>query len=143
MLPESDTQRTFDGAALPRRLTRPSMAQNRRSTVTFLSPGRTSSSAAPRRRWTEAASVHHARNPICGRHIAIRTQLISQPGFLAWKESERTIRHVRPLPGLQARPPEAVQEEGSCTEKQSLSSPIFAACSCVGARPKLLSASCE
>jgi small subunit ribosomal protein S9e len=97
MLPESDTQRKFEGAALLRRLTRLGLLDETKQKLDYVL-SLTPQDLLERRLQTQvhkngrATSVHHARTLIFQRHIAIGSQLINQPGFLVWKESERNIR---------------------------------------------------
>jgi small subunit ribosomal protein S9e len=97
MLPESDTKRKFEGAALLRRLTQLGVLDAEHQQLDYVL-SLTPQDLLNRRLETQvhknglATSVHHARAFIFQRHIAVKNQLINQPGFLVWKENERNIR---------------------------------------------------
>ena len=99
MLPENDTKRIFEGAALLRRLTRLGVLDETKQKLDYVL-SLTSSDLLDRRLQTQvhkaalAKSVHHARTLINHRHIAVADQLVNQPGFLVWKESERDIKYA-------------------------------------------------
>jgi small subunit ribosomal protein S9e len=97
MLPESDTKRKFEGAALLRRLTRLGVLDAEKQQLDYVL-SLTPQNLLDRRLQTQvhtngaAQSVHQARSLIFQRHIAVQNQLINQAGFLVWKDNERNIR---------------------------------------------------
>jgi small subunit ribosomal protein S9e len=97
MLPENDTQRIFEGAALLRRLTRLGVLDEEHQKLDYVL-SLTPSDFLDRRLQTQvlkaaiAKSSHQARAYIFQRHIAVGGQLVNQPAFLVWKESEGAIR---------------------------------------------------
>jgi small subunit ribosomal protein S9e len=97
MLPENDTQRIFEGAALLRRLTRLGVLDEEHQKLDYVL-SLTPSNFLERRLQTQvlrhalAKSSHQARSHIFQRHIAVGDQLVNQPAFLVWKESEGDIR---------------------------------------------------
>jgi small subunit ribosomal protein S9e len=98
MLPESDTKRKFEGAALLKRLTQLGVLSDDKQALDYVL-SLTPQSLLERRLQTQvqkaglATSVHQARTLIFHRHIAVGDQLINQPGFLVWKDNEGNIRH--------------------------------------------------
>ena len=99
MLPENDTKRIFEGNALLNRLTRLGVLDETKQKLDYVL-SLTSSDLLDRRLQTQvhkaalAKSVHHARTLINHRHIAVADQLVNQPAFLVWKESERDITYA-------------------------------------------------
>jgi small subunit ribosomal protein S9e len=100
MLPEQDTTRIFEGTALLRRLTRLGVLDEGHQKLDFVL-SLTPSDFLDRRLQTQvhksslAKSVHHARSLINHRHISVGAQLVNQPAFLVWKESERHIGYSK------------------------------------------------
>ena len=99
MLPENDTKRIFEGAALLRRLTRLGVLDETKQKLDYVL-SLTPNDLLDRRLQTQvhkaalAKSIHHARTLISHRHIAVESQLVNQPQFLVWKESERNIHYA-------------------------------------------------
>jgi small subunit ribosomal protein S9e len=99
MLPEHDTKRIFEGTALLRRLTRLGVLDESKQKLDYVL-SLTPSDFLDRRLQTQvhksalAKSVHHARTLISHRHIAVGNQLVNQPAFLVWKESEGNIHYA-------------------------------------------------
>ena len=97
-LPENDTKRIFEGTALLRRLVKLGvLGEDKKKLDHVLSL--TVNDFLDRRLQTQvhkkamAQSIHHARTLISHRHIAIDKQLVDQPAFLVFKESEGHINH--------------------------------------------------
>lgn len=99
MLPETDTKRIFEGAALLRRLTRLGVLDETKQKLDYVL-SLSVNDLLDRRLQTQvhkaalAKSVHHARTLINHRHIAIGNQLVNQPGLLVWKESESQLHYA-------------------------------------------------
>jgi small subunit ribosomal protein S9e len=97
MLPEGDTQRIFEGAALLRRLTRLGVLDEEHQKLDYVL-SLTPSDFVDRRLQTQvcrkalAKSLHQSRSFIFQRHIAVGDQLVNQPAFLVWKDSESAIK---------------------------------------------------
>ena len=97
-LPENDTKRIFEGTALLHRLTKLGVLDHDKQKLDYVL-SLTVSDLLDRRLQTlvhktaQAKSVHHARTLINHRHIAVKNQLINQPAFLVWKDSEAFIRY--------------------------------------------------
>ena len=97
MLPENDTKRIFEGAALLRRLTKLGVLDETKQKLDYVL-SLTPSDLLERRLQTQvhkrslAQTVHHARTLINHRHISVGNQLVNQPAFLVWKENENEIR---------------------------------------------------
>ena len=99
MLPENDTKRIFEGAALLRRLTKLGVLDESRQKLDYVL-SLTANDLLDRRLQTQvskralANSVHHARTLISHRHIAVQNQLVNQAAFLVWKDSEKDIHYA-------------------------------------------------
>ena len=98
-LPENDTKRIFEGAALLRRLTKLGVLDESKQKLDYVL-SLTANDLLDRRLQTQvhkrayANSVHHARTLINHRHIAVQNQLVNQPAFLVWKDSEKDIHYA-------------------------------------------------
>ena len=99
MLPENDTKRIFEGAALLRRLTKLGVLDETRQKLDYVL-SLTANDLLDRRLQTQvnkralASSVHQARTLISQRHIAVQNQLVDQAAFLVWKDSEKDIHYA-------------------------------------------------
>ena len=99
-LPETDTKRIFEGSALLHRLTKLGVLDHDKQKLDYVL-SLTVNDLLDRRLQTQvhktaqAKSVHHARSLINHRHIAVKGQLINQPAFLVWKESEAHIHYAQ------------------------------------------------
>jgi small subunit ribosomal protein S9e len=97
-LPENDTQRIFEGASLLRRLTRLGVLDDDHQKLDYvlsLSPQNFLERRLQTQVWRKALakSAHHSRALIFQRHISVGEQLVNQPAFLVWKESEGDIKY--------------------------------------------------
>ena len=99
MLPENDTKRIFEGAALLRRLTKLGVLDETKQKLDYVL-SLTPSDLLERRLQTQvhkhalAKGPHHARTLISHRQIAVGQQLVNQPAFLVWKEKENEIGYA-------------------------------------------------
>ncbi|EAX88171.1 hypothetical protein TVAG_474000 [Trichomonas vaginalis G3] len=98
-LPENDSKRIFEGAALLRRLTKLGVLDESKQKLDYVL-SLTVNDLMDRRLQTQvhkralANSVHHARTLVSHRHISVENQLVNQPAFLVWKESEKNIKYA-------------------------------------------------
>jgi len=108
-LPEKDSKRLFEGAALLRRLTRLGLLSDSEQKLDYVL-GLTPEKFLDRRLQTRvfasglALSIHHARCLIKQRHIRVGKKMVNVPSFMVRVESEKVIEFSATSPFGAGRP---------------------------------------